>query len=100
MGIIGRGAIKGTVVAKGGGYIPIPGANVSVFYGGSETPYVSGQTDLNGVFNLDSVLSGEAKLSISYIGLETLNTDIHVNDSSDTTDLGTLYMSSGREKSK
>lgn len=98
MEIIGRGSIKGTVVAKGGGYIPIPGADVSVFYAGSDTPYTSGQTDLNGVFNLDPVLSGDAKLSISYIGLETLNTDIHVNDSFDTTNLGTLYMSSGREQ--
>lgn len=95
--MVGRGSIKSTVVAKGGSYMPLSGANVSVFYGGSDTPYASGQTDLNGEFYLDPVLSGDAKLSISDIGLETLNTDIHVNDSFDVTNLGTLYMSSGRE---
>ena len=94
----GRGAITGTVVVKGGGNMPLPGANVSIFYGELTTPYATGQTNFHGVFNLELVLSGAAKLSISYIGLETLNTDIHVNDSYQTTDLGTLYMSSGREQ--
>ena len=93
----GRGAITGTVVIKCAGNMPLPEAIVSIFYGTLTTPYTTGHTDFHGVFNLQPMLSGAAKLSISYIGLETLNTDIHIYDSYEATNLGTPYMSSGGE---
>ena len=88
----GKGQISGKVLDTST-QEPVPYATIALFLQGSDKPINGTVGDDKGEFKIKGIAAGSYKLTISFIGYETLeHNDIEITDKGENIDLGTLKL--------
>ncbi len=91
---VGKGQISGKI-QDASTQEPVPYATIALFSEGNDSPVDGTVGDEKGEFKIKNIAVGTYKVTISFIGYETMErTDIIISDKGENIDLGTLELGS------